>query len=301
MLSVVIPATDAPATLPRCLDALARSHEPHEVVVVTDPPRSGPAAARNAGVARTAGDVVVFVDADVEVHADALRRVRERFEADPGLDAVFGAYDDRPAARQLVSRFRNLLHHHVHAAAAGPATTFWAGLGAVRREAFDAAGGFDAARFPRPSIEDVELGLRLHARGFAIALDPAVRGTHLKRWTLRSMVRTDFAARGVPWVALALERGGAGSALNLGWRHRAAAAAALLTVGALALRRPRTAAAGLGAMILPNMSFYVLLGRRGGMRLALAGVPLHLLHHLTAALSVPAGVALWARRRRSAR
>jgi hypothetical protein len=40
------------------------------------------------------------------------------------------------------------------------------------------------------------------------------------------------------------------------------------------------------------MSFYVLLGRRGGPRLALAGVPRHLLRHLTAALSVSPGVAL---------
>jgi hypothetical protein len=43
------------------------------------------------------------------------------------------------------------------------------------------------------------------------------------------------------------------------------------------------------------MSFYVLLARRGGIRLALLGVPLHLVHHLTAALSVPAGFVLWAR------
>ncbi len=295
MLTVVIPATDEPATLPLCLAALARSPEPHVVEVVTHPARSGPAAARNAGVARGGGEIVVFVDADVEVHPDALTRLRERLDADPGLDAVFGAYDARPAAPQLVSRFRNLLHHHVHASSPGAASTFWAGLGAIRRDAFDAAGGFDERRFARPSIEDVELGMRLCAAGCRIALDPAVRGTHLKRWTLRSMVRTDFAARGVPWVALALERGGAGTSLNLSWRHRLAMGAALLTVGALALRRPGIAAAALSAMIAPNMRFYVLLGRRGGLRLALAGVPLHLLHHLTAAVSVPAGVALWAR------
>jgi hypothetical protein len=46
-------------------------------------------------------------------------------------------------------------------------------------------------------------------------------------------------------------------------------------------------------MICSDMSFYVLLGRQGGTRLALARVPLH---HLTAALSVPVGVAAWARR-----
>lgn len=299
MLSVVIPATDAPPTLDRCLAALARSDERHAVDVVTEPPGSGPAAARNAGARRCAGEILVFVDADVEVHPDALGRLRETLERDADLAAVFGAYDDRPAAATTVSRFRNLLHHHVHAGSPGPATTFWAGLGAVRREAFDAVGGFDAQRYPRPSIEDIELGMRLHAAGRRIVLDPAVRGTHLKRWTLASMLRTDLAARGAPWVALRLERGGeGGGALNLAWRQRLAAGSAVVALAAALSGRGRLAAAALAAMIAPNAGFYALLGRLGGPRLALSGVPLHLVHHLTAAASVPAGIVLWAHRAR---
>jgi GT2 family glycosyltransferase len=292
LLSVVIPATDQPPTLARCLAALEGSDEPHTVEVVTSPARSGPAAARNAGVARTAGEVLVFVDSDVEVHPDALRRLREVLERDPAVDAVFGTYDDRPFEPSIVSRFRNLLHHHVHASSPGHAATFWAGLGAVRRDAFDAVGGFDAERFPCPSIEDIELGVRLRAAGRRIMLEPAARGTHLKRWTLRSMVRTDLSARGAPWVLLQLQRG-AGSSLNLAWRHRGAAAAAVLATGAAVAGRPRLAGAALAAMAAHNTSFYLLLWRCGGPRLAVAGVPLHLVHHLTAAASVPAGLALW--------
>jgi len=298
LLTVVIPATDAPPTLARCLVALERSSEAHVVEVVTRPRDYGPAAARNAGVARSDGEIVVFVDADVEVHADALRRLREALERDTGLDAVFGAYDEHPAATATVSRFRNLLHHHVHLSAPGPATTFWAGLGAIRREAFDAVGGFDARRYPRPSIEDIELGMRLHVAGHRIALDPAVRGTHLKRWTLASMLRTDLIARGAPWVALRLERGGAGGRpLNLSRRRRLVAAAAVVVAGGAATGGVRVAAAGLTAMVALDARFYALLARLGGPRLALAGVPLSLAHHLTAAASVPAGVVLWARRR----
>ena len=299
MLTVVIPATDSPPTLPRCLAALARCGEPHEVEVVAEPGAGGPAAARNAGVARTGGEIVVFVDADVEVHPDALRRLRAALDADAQLDAVFGAYDDRPASPATVSRFRNLLHHHVHASSPGPAATFWSGLGAIRREAFEAVGGFDERRYPQPSIEDVELGMRLHAAGRRIALEPAARGTHLKRWTLASMLRTDLVARGAPWVALRLERGGAGgAALNLSWRHRLAAGAAVAAVVCAATGRRRGLLLALGAMVAPNARFYALLARLGGPRLALAGVPLHLVHHLTAVASVPAGLVLWARRDR---
>ena len=297
MLSVVIPATDRPASLARCLAAVARSSEPHEVTVVTAPAGAGPAAARNLGVARGSGEIVVFVDSDVEVHPDALRRLREALERDPRLDAVFGSYDDRPADPAVVSRFRNLLHHHVHVSSPGPAATFWAGLGAIRRDVFEASGGFDEQRYPRPSIEDIELGMRLHAAGGRIELEPAARGTHLKTWTLRSMLRTDFATRGAPWVALQLEAGRAAGSLNLTWRQRIAAAAAVTSALAAARRRPRLAVTALLVMAAPNARFYALLARCGGPRLALAGVPLHFAHHLAAAASVPAGLALWLARR----
>ena len=106
----------------------------------------------------------MFIDSDVEVHRDAFVRIRRAFDADPELTALFGAYDDDPGERDPVSSFRNLLHHHVHTLGEGPATTFWAGLGAVRSEAFHAVGGFDAVRYPWPSIEDIELGGRLTKR-----------------------------------------------------------------------------------------------------------------------------------------
>jgi len=282
-LSVIVPATDSPPTLERCLVALAGSAQPpDELVVVSEPANLGPAAARNLGARRSRGEVVAFVDSDVEVDPDALTLLRRAFRDDPRLAATFGAYDDRPAAPGAVSRFRNLLHHHVHCTSAGPAETFWAGLGAVRRRDFDRAGGFDAERFPEPSIEDIELGLRLRRAGAAIVLDPSIRGRHLKRWTLASMVRTDLTRRGIPWARLQLEVGGHSAALNLAWRQRLAALASLAALAAAATRRPLAAAAALAAVAGLNAPFYALLRRRGGLRLAALGLPLHVTHHLVA-------------------
>lgn len=292
MLSVIVPATDEPATLPRCVAAIRASLPPNaELIVETTPRGGGPAAARNAAAARARGEILVFVDSDVVIEPTALGAIASRFACDPGLTAVFGSYDDSPAAPGAVSRFRNLLHHHVHQGAAGQAETFWAGLGAVRREEFEAAGGFDAQRFPRAAIEDIELGARLRDRGGRIHLDPAIQGTHLKRWTLRSMVGTDFARRGVPWARLQLERRSAGGALNLAPRQRASALAAATAAMALATRRPAAATAATGVMVALNASLYVLLARSGGPRLATTGVGLHVLHHCTAIASVPAALA----------
>jgi GT2 family glycosyltransferase len=300
-LSAIVPATDSPPTLAECLRALGSAWDgPDEVIVVSEPAGAGPAQARNDGARRADGDLLLFVDADVLVHPDAPARLRDAFDADPGLDAVFGSYDDAPRAPGVVSGFRNLLHHQVHHSSAGAATTFWAGLGAIRREAFEAVGGFDELRYLRSSIEDVELGLRLVWAGRRCALEPSIQGTHLKGWTLRSMLATDFARRGVPWVALLLRSGVGwrkGVTLNLGARHRASAAAALTALGAVAARRGGLALGALGALVLLNRDFYALLARRRGGAEAVAGVGLHALHHLAGAAAVPAGVVVHLRER----
>ena len=147
-LSAIVPATDRPAQLERCLRAIRAADDgPDEVVVIDTAPEPGPSAARNLGADRADGDVLVFVDSDVLPHSDAFARIRAAFASDPELAAVFGSYDDSPAAPGAVSGFRNLLHHYVHQESAGDATTFWAGLGAIRRDAFVRAG---AAIFPQP-------------------------------------------------------------------------------------------------------------------------------------------------------
>lgn len=163
--------------------------------------RSGPAAVRNAAANKAAGEVLVFMDADTSAHMDTLERFAQEFHKNSGLDAMVGSYDQRPTAPGVVSRFRNLLHSFVHHRANRQASTFWAGCGAVRRDRFRKMGGFDES-FQRPSIEDVEFGLRLRQAGGSIELDPKIQVVHHKTWTFSSMVRTDLFARAIPWAAL---------------------------------------------------------------------------------------------------
>lgn len=296
-LSVVVPATNRPATLARCRTALERAEAPpDEIVAVEEPAEANAARARNLGAGRSTGELLLFVDADVEVHEDSVARIREAFAQDAGLAALFGSYDDEPAAPGVTSAFRNLLHHHVHQVSAGPATTFWTGLGAVRREAFESVGGFDESV---GMMEDVDLGMRLAAAGRRIELRPEIQGTHLKQWDFVSMVRTDFADRGVPWVRLLLRHRHSATALNLSWRHRLSAVASVAGLGALVLGRPRAALACAGGLVALNRDFYGLLLRRRGPAGAATGVLLHAAHHLAGAAAVPVGILLYLRRDRA--
>src|SRR5579884_1918903 len=217
-VSVIVPANGRLPTLERCLSAINSARTADDELIVVDAAGSSPAGARNDGADAASHAILVFVDSDVEVRPNALSLIRQRFAADPALAAVFGSYDDEPHEQDVVSTFRNLLHHYVHQGAAGTVDSFWTGLGAVRRSAFAEAGGFDTG-FAWPSVEDIEFGARLRATG-RIQLDPAIQGKHLKRWTLARMVQTDLVKRGIPWTRLALRGRATRSELNLAWPHR---------------------------------------------------------------------------------
>jgi glycosyltransferase involved in cell wall biosynthesis len=349
-VSVVVPARDAAAHLPRCLDALSHSHYTRfEIIVIDDAStdatadiarsrgckvlrldaQSGTAAARNRGAREARGDVLLFVDADVEVQRDTLARAAAHFvtpdvmmmtnvttknvkTTNDGADknvadpveyvvAVFGSYDDAPAEANFASQFKNLFHHYTHQRSPRRASTFWAGCGAIRSDAFDAVGGFDARRYARPSVEDIELGYRLRRAGFSIALDPTLQAKHLKRWTLASLVRADVRDRAVPWSRLILEGEGMIDELNLRVAGRVSVALVLLASSLLALTAsmltaflfaltPATPAAWLPASSLAaltliavvaiNRELYRYLFRLRGARFAAASCAMHLLYFL---------------------
>ena len=250
-LSVVIPVHNGRDYLPRCLKALAESTRPADEVLVVDDGSTdntvsiahahdvsvielhdnphGPAYARNRGSVVATGDVLVFIDADVVVHADTLERIESTFVQEPAVQALFGSYDDNPPSPEVASRFKNLLHHYVHQHGNRNATTFWAGCGAIRKQVFLAAGGF-AESYLRPSIEDIELGLRMHRANAVIRLCPEIQATHLKRWTLLGLWRTDIFCRAVPWTRIILSEGRLSTDLNLDWRSRMSAATSWLSV-----------------------------------------------------------------------
>jgi len=312
MISVIIPVFNASATLKSCLEAVVASDfSSYECIVVNDSSTDGsetiagefstrilnlavgpmgPAHARNRGAEVARGRILFFVDADVVIAADALRRVSTLFQEHVNLAAVFGSYDASPKAKGLISQYRNLLHHFVHQNGNPDASTFWAGCGAIRRPVFQKMAGFDEKRFPRPSIEDIELGYRLRQTGHQILLDKTLQGTHLKRWNLRTLIQTDIACRAVPWSRLILETKTLPNDLNLkiGQRISFALVALACAFMAFALAEPAlligAAAALLGVMIL-NRDLYALFFRHGGLSFAAASISLHLLYYLYSGLT----------------
>ena len=312
-LSVIVPVYNGSKVLPHSLKALVGSDLPRscwELIIVDDASTDetaviaakhadsvirlpgkphGPAYARNRGFESAQGEVVVFVDADVCVHPDSLRRFAWLFAENPSLGAVFGAYDTQPPAPGLVSQYRNLMHHYVHQQNAGPAETFWAGCGAVRSAVFSDCGKFDEWHYSRPQIEDIELGHRIRAQGHSILLRPEIQGTHLKRWTFRNVVSTDLNDRGVPWMRLIVEQGAAAqtSVLNVRRMEKINVVLvwlALLSLVAAALMARlwllAVAALAMIPVLFTNRKLYHFFLQARGKRFALAVLPMHLIYYL---------------------
>ncbi|MEM9755033.1 MAG: glycosyltransferase family A protein [Pseudomonadota bacterium] len=304
-LQVIVPAHNAEPTLPACIDALfAAGFRADGILVVDDGSgdRTGaiaraaglrvkrhdiaqrPARARNAGAAEVDADVLVFIDADVVVHPDLQSKIRRHF-ADPSVSAVIGSYDANPGG-PVVSRYRNLLHHVTHQKAGGKSQTFWSGIGAIRQETFEAAGGFDPAW---EDIEDVELGLRVTEAGGTILLDPTMQGTHLKLWTVRSMFRTDLFGRAVPWTRLMRAGRLRVGTLNTAWAHRVSAACVLFGAIALAaspfeVRALWGVAGAAVGFAIANATLLRRFSRIADPVFAVQSMPFHIVHYTAAVL-----------------
>ena len=308
LLSVIIPAHGREDLLKEALRALEESDLPRErweLIVVDDGScdecvtvaarfadtvvrlpgaARGPAYARNRGVDVARGELLVFLDADVAVHGDTLRRLVEVLESDSTVAGVFGSADDAPPASGLVSKYWNLLRAYGCRRFPGEAWTFDASCGAIRRSSFLAVNGFDEWHFQAPEIEDLELGLRLREREHRLVLCDDIQVKHLKRWSFTSMIRhawrrgmmlgrlLDYAqsvgrARSDVLHTLASARSITGCMLSL---------AVFVAADITGLGWEAAAGLALIATMVVNFDVHCFLLRRGGALFTLAAAPIHL-------------------------
>jgi glycosyltransferase involved in cell wall biosynthesis len=307
-VSVIIPVYNAQVYLERTLSAVFFSDYPDKELIVVDDAstdrsveiakkfsglvieskiRQGPGLARNQGAGKSRGDILFFVDADVEISCGTISEIVREMESHPEVSAVFGSYDDRPLQKNFFSQYKDLFHHFIHQQSREEATTFWAGCGAVRREAFLRAGGFpkNFKSFPLEDVvEDVVLGYKMKEQGAQIRLSKHIQVKHLKKWSFWTLLKTDIFKRAIPWTRFAFQKG-LPSDLNFKFADRASA----LLVWGLLLSLclcVRWAWMGIFSLILTsllaclNRDLYLFFLRKRGFRFASLAMLYHWFYYL---------------------
>jgi glycosyltransferase involved in cell wall biosynthesis len=218
-VSVVIPTYNRVDRLRRVLAALGTqtfSSDDFEVVVVSDgctdgtddylahatpsfelavvkQPNQGPAAARNHGVARARGSIVLFIDDDVVATPHLIEEHVRIHALEQGDAVVIGPMITPPGfgMRSWVAWEQTMLYKQYDAMNAGlfapTFRQFYTGNASLRRACFLQAGGFDI-RFRR--AEDVELAYRLDRTGVSWRWNPAAVGHHYADRPFESWLRT---------------------------------------------------------------------------------------------------------------
>jgi GT2 family glycosyltransferase len=152
---------------------------------VVSEPTPGRARARNRGVAATDAELLAFTDADCLPRPEWLERLAACLER--GEPVVAGrVVVTTSAVPNAIERF-DALWRFREGPQRGWAPT--ANLG-MRREAFDAVGGFAEAY--HPSGEDVDLCLRAREAGFPLTRCPEAIVEHAAERELRPVLRRAF-------------------------------------------------------------------------------------------------------------
>lgn len=230
-VSVIVPAFNEAMGIERAVRSLAGGDYPeHEVVVVDDgsvdgtgeiveglalpgvrvirQPNAGKAAALSAGLAATSAEVIVTVDADTVFEEDTLRRLVEPF-ADPQVGAVAGntKVGNR---RNLLGRWQHIdyvigfnLDRRLYDTLRCMPTVPGA-VGAFRRGAVEAAGGFSSATL----AEDTDLTIAIGRAGWRVVYVEDARG-----WTETPATLSGLWRQRYRWSY---------GTLQAVWKHRSA-------------------------------------------------------------------------------
>lgn len=148
---------------------------------------SGPAGARNRGIAAAAGDLLAFVDSDVELSPNWLESTVREIDGNPGLSAVGGAViyaNDRSFVNAYGGELSRIGlawdadEGQPRSAITAPAERLWINCSAMlaRADLVRAAGGFDGRFFY--GYEDTDLGWRMSAIGGPARVIPGARALH---------------------------------------------------------------------------------------------------------------------------
>lgn len=310
--SVIIPARNAERTISGCLKAIFESDfRDFEVIVVDDKSsdktariagdsgakvicaetRMGMAGARNRGFKEAGGDVLCFIDSDVEIKRDTLGRIYEIFKADENTAAVTGLLSREHPNKNFFSQYKNLYMNHMFSRLPRKVSFLYGSIHALRKELFEE---YDETRF---HAADTELGQRLSSKGLKVIFDKDLEVVHLKKHNLFSMIKNDFRIS-YNWALIFLKyrgwlqlgRHGTGYAHSPKEQIVSVVLAPFIFPVSYFLRLPFWAVSALiGLWLILNIRFFIFLAKEKGLVFGLLAIFVTFIDNIIMALGILSG------------
>ncbi|MFH1751947.1 MAG: glycosyltransferase [archaeon] len=215
MISIIIPAFNAEKIIGKTIKSLLnqKTRKSFEIVVIDDgstdgtlnalqkfksnkkirvfsQQNSGPAIARNNGVKKASGEIIVFIDSDCVAESNWLEEMVKPFENEK-VAGVQGAY--KTNQRSLTARFIQVEILDRYKRMQKSINLDWIGSysAAYRKKPFLLVGGFDPS-FKVASGEDPELSFKLNKFGWKLKFNPKAIVYHIHPETLMDYIKTKF-------------------------------------------------------------------------------------------------------------
>lgn len=211
-MRIIIPACQHDKKIKQCLDALMKSNiSDYKTVIVYDgiddnidtslaayPVKvlkqrniRSAAKARNLGASGFEGDILVFLDSDVEVSENAIKRLIMPIN-EGKAEATVGNYSKDVERMNFAQKYKTLYISKIYSRRTGYIKNhFWTALGAVRMSVFSELGGFNE-QFKGALGEDTEFGQRLTLGNKRILAVPDATGRHLKYFNMVNLILNDL-------------------------------------------------------------------------------------------------------------
>lgn len=149
---------------------------------------AGAAAGRNKGASFARGEIILFVDSDIRLPWGAIEELVAEYRRRP-CDALMVIHQGEAHHKNFPSVFKHAYLSHFHRRLTGPVSFLDSSCLLVSREAWERHNGFK----PLPTLEDYELGNRMAMSGATLLTTDRVKIEHLRRYSHRELLATDFA------------------------------------------------------------------------------------------------------------
>lgn len=222
LISVIIPNFNGAASIGACLESVFSSDYPDfEVIVVDDhsddgsadiirqfpcllitlEKHCGAAAARNAGAAKSNGQILFFTDADCVLTRPCLRETYHTLLSEGPETIVGGTYLRRSYDNRFFSRFQSVFINYSETKHLSHPDYIATHAMGIFTNTFINSCGFRENWFP--ILEDVEYSHRLRSQGYRLVMNPRILVQHIFNYSLKNSM-TNAIKKSSYWTAYSI-------------------------------------------------------------------------------------------------